>query len=222
MQRCENPKQKGLARDRAILNAIEDYQALNTEQVRSLFFNDIEYGQRKAQERLLKLYRNGKLQRKKIDDIYTYYFDKHPGMIKHLIGTNWIRIWASKSLSSWEKLHSWNYEQDYGILRCDAFMAIKNTVKESYNFTFIEMDRGTNAFDKAKKYNKLYESDKYTHWWWVRLTGRFPSILVVTLSEARKRLIQDEIEGCNSNGIEFQIKLLDEIKGEAVKNDFRI
>lgn len=214
---CENPKQKGLSRDKAILRAIEDYQALNTEQVKVMFFNDINYGQRKAQERLLKLHRAEKLQRKKIENVYTYWLDKQPGMIKHLIATNWVRIWVSKTLPSWEKLHSWNYEQDYKILRCDGFIAIKNAIKNSYRFMFLEMDRGTNAFDKVIKYNKLYESDKLNHWWWIRLTERFPPILVVTIDQQRKRLIQSEIEAQNYCGLEFQVKLLDEIKGEVMK-----
>ena len=217
IQKQENPKQKGLNRDKAIIKAIEDYQALNTEQVRVMFFDRIDCGQRKAQERLLKLHRSGKLKRKKIDDIYTYYIDKQPGMTKHLIATNWVRIWSYKNLPSWEKLHSWNYEQDYKILRCDGFIAVRNAMKDSYRFIFVEMDMNTNPFDKVIKYNKLFESEKYSHWWWVSLTERFPPILIVTLDSNRKKAIQGIVEGQNKNDLEFQVKLLDEIKREVLK-----
>lgn len=213
-----NQKQRGLHRDRKILQAIEEYQSLNTEQVQALYFRSMQYGQRKAQERLLKLYRVGKLGRGRYaDSPYYYYVGDKPGMLKHLIATNWVRIWLQTTLPSWERLHSWSYEQDYKVLRSDGFAAIKNAMTGKYRFLFIEMDRGTNHFDKIQKYNKLYETEKYDSWWWVNLTERFPSILVVTVSEARKRLIQGEIEVRNSNGLEFQVRLLDDLREEVIK-----
>lgn len=199
------------------MKAIEDYQALNTEQIRTMFFDHIDAGQRKAQERLLKLHRSRKLNRKKIDDLYTYYLNRQPGMIRHLIATNWVRIWSEKTLSSWERLHSWSYEQDYKVLRSDGFIAVRNAIKDSYRFMFVEMDMNTNPFNKVKIYNKLFELEKYSHWWWVKLTERFPPILIVTLDDKRKRSIQSNIEHENVNGLEFIVRLLDDIKKEVIK-----
>lgn len=205
-------------RDKRILQAIEEYAALTTEQVQVLYFHNMQYGQRKAQERLLKMHRAGKINRSRFaESPYHYYVGERPGMIKHLLATNWTRIWLQNTLPSWERLHSWSYEQDYRVLRCDGFAAIKNSMTGKFRFVFVELDRGTNAFDKVIKYNKLYESDKFSHWWWVSLTERFPAILVVTVSETRKRLIESEIEGHNSAGLEFEVRLLDDLREEVMR-----
>lgn len=212
-----NPKRLGYYRDRKILQAIYDYRALNTEHVHALLFNNMIYGQRKAQERLLKLTRQGKLNRSRAgEDPYIYYSGDRPGMLDHLIGINWIRIWLQQNLSSWETLHSWSYEQDYKVLRADGFAAVKNSATGKFKFTFVEMDRGTNKFNKAELYNKLFAKNSYTSWWWVPLTQRFPPVLIVTVSESRNRIVQSELEAHNSCGLEFQIKLLDEIKKEVM------
>jgi hypothetical protein len=219
----QNLRQKGLNRDRRILLTIEEYQALDALQIQTMFFakkedgKPFQQGQRKAQERLLALHRQGKLNRKKVNDIYAYYLDKQPGMIKHLIDTNWVRLWLKQTLSSWEKLQSWTYENDYKILRCDGFAAIKNNMTGKFRFLFIEMDRGTNDFDKIEKYNKLFESEKLNKAWWFDLTERFPPVQVVTLYPDRKKLIQRKIEAHNSNGLEFRIILLDEVRREVMK-----
>lgn len=218
-----NHKQGGLHRDRRILRAIEEYSCLDTEQVQALFFKDMQYGRRKAQERLLKLHRAGKLNRGRSGESpYYYYIDKKPGMTKHLLATNWVRIWLPTTLPSWEKIHSWNYEQDYKVLRCDGFAAIKNTMTNKFRFMFIEMDRGTNAFDKVQKYNRLYKTDKYSNWWWVSLTERFPVIRVVTVHPDRKSLIQSEIEAQNHAGLEFNVKLLDDIRKEVMAKCYSV
>lgn len=218
-----NQKQKGCHRDRHILQTIEEWKVLDADQVRCIFFGHMAYGQRKAQERLLKLHRAEKLQRgRHSDGPYFYYSIDRPGMIKHQIAANWVRIWLQNTLSSWEKLHSWNYEQDYKVLRADAFAAIKNTMSGKFRFMFLELDRGTNAFNKVELYNRLYDQDKYSSWWWVPLADRFPTVLVVTVSESRKRLIQSEIEAKNISGLEFKVVLLEDIRKEVMQNAVRL
>lgn len=211
-----NQKLKGLRRDNEILRTIELWGTMNTEQVQAKFFRYMRYGQRKAQEVLLRLYRNKRLQRSMVEGVYCYYLDKQ-GMVKHLLGVNWVRLWMMQSVPSWEKFHSWNYEQDYKVLRCDGFAVTKNNATGKFKFTFVEMDRGTNAFDKIKKYNKLYEEEKhYSGSWWVSLTERFPTILIVTVSPERKRLIQSLVEAENVNGLEFKVELLDDMRKEVM------
>lgn len=218
-----NQKLKGLHRDRRIIETVDQYKALDRNQIECLIFpvtpvNPITQGKRKSQEVMLRLFKKKKLNRCRVGESdYIYFLGDKPGMIKHLVAVNWIRICLQSTLPSWEKLHSWSYEQDYKILRADGFAAIKNGMTGKFRFLFIEMDRGTNAFDKSKKYNALYEKNNYTGRWWVPLTERFPPILVVTVSEARKSLAQDEIEAHNSAGLEFQVRMLDEIREEVMK-----
>ncbi|GAB6180975.1 hypothetical protein JCM14036_22940 [Desulfotomaculum defluvii] len=199
-----------------MVRAVEEYRALDTEQIRVLFFNSMTYGRRKAQERLLKLYQRKRLQREKVDGIYTYYPDRPPGLIKHLLALNWVRIWLAMTCKSWERLESFTYEQDYGILRTDGFVAIKNTVTCKHRFMFIELDRSCNTFDKVEKYNQLFESGYYGRWWWVKLTDCFPAILVVTTSPTRAVHINQLIKERNNADLNFKVFLLDGIKKEVM------
>lgn len=208
-----NQRKLGYCRDNAILKAIDDYGALETEQVRALHF-PFPAGLRKAQQRLKKLFDKRRIDRDRIGEVYAYWRDKRPGLIKHLIGTNWIRLWFEKRLKSWEKLHSWEYEQDYGVLRCDGFAAIKNLATGKYSFYFIEFDRGTNAMDKIEKYNYLYSSGGYGGRWWVKLTNKFPTVLIVTLTATRAKEIHERIRHDNKEGLRFEVKLLEEVKKE--------
>lgn len=211
-----NLRLKGSRRDNEILRTIEEWGVLNTDQVQALFFKDIRYGQRKAQERLLALHRSGKLYRQMAEGTYCYSLDPK-GLLKHRVAVNWIRLWLPDQCANWEKLHSWNYEQDHKVLRCDGFAAYKNTVAGTFRFAFVEMDRGTNTFDKIKKYNTLYESEKYyAGSWWITLTKRFPPVLIVLLNPSRKRVVQSELEAENKNGLEFQVKMLDDVRKEVM------
>ena len=221
MSRSQSTKLQGSRRASLILQTIEKWGALNTDQVQAMFFAVKEnnepfiYGLRKAQDILLTLHRAGKLQRKMVEGTYCYFLDKK-GLLKHTVGVNWSRLWYEQNLAGWEKLHSWSYEQDYKVLRCDGFVAVKNNMTGTFRFMFLEMDRGTNAFDKVQKYNKLYIEEKYESWWWAKLTARFPPVQVVTLTPGRKDLIQSEIERANENGLEFKIVLLDDIRKEVM------
>jgi hypothetical protein len=180
----------------------------------------MEYGQRKTQDVMLRLYRKGKVNRSRGEDCFYYYLnDKPPGMVKHLLATNWVRLWTQKQYAGWEKFHSWNYEQDYKILRCDGFAAVKNNMTGKFRFMFVEMDRVTNNFDKVEKYNRLFEQQEktLTDRWWFPLTDVLPSIQIVTLSTERKDFIQGQIEALNKNNLVFNVKLLDSIQKEVMK-----
>lgn len=216
----QNPKLKGLKRDNLLLQTIEDWRVLNTQQVQAMFFNKMKYGKRKSQDVLLRLHRRGKLNRSRGDDCYYYYLTgKPPGMIKHLLATNWVRLWFQQQCPSWERLHSWVYEQDYKILRADGFAAVKNVMTGKYRFTFVEMDRATNSFNKVQIYNKLFDhQDKHLlHWWWFALTEVFPTILIVTTSPTSKNAIQGQIEALNKNKLVITVELLDNIQKEVME-----
>ena len=212
-----NPKEKGLHRDSAILQAVESRRALDTDQVRALIFPGMAYGQRKAQERLLKLHRRGRLDRERVGDTFAYYHTR-PGPLAHLLGVNWVRLWLEAGLKSWEVMHSFQYEVNFGILRADALAAIKNTVTGRYRFFLIEMDRGTNGFDKVEKYGRLFETGGYAGHWWVDLTERFPPVLVATTAPGRAAAVRKLVKKQNSAGLEFRVVMLDQIKKEVLSH----
>lgn len=209
-----NQRARGYYRDKAILEAIDARICLDTLQVMSLYFN-FPQGRRKAQERLLKLYQRKKVSRERTPDGYAYYYQR-PGPLMHTIGVNWVRIWFEKCLKSWEQLTHWNYEQDYGLLRADGFAAIKNTVTGKHSFHFVEFDRATTPFDKVEKYCKLYDTEGYRGRWWVNYTDRFPKVLVVTTSPGRMENIKHLIKENNSARIQFDVRLLNDIKKEVL------
>lgn len=210
-------RRKGYLRDRQLLELLEARQALNTEQVRVLLF-PFKYGLRKAQERLLKLYERKKVHRWRpaLEESYVYYLGKRHGRIEHLIAINWVYCYIKATLKSWEKLQSWAYEVDLGNLQADAFVGIKNTVTGKVRFVFIELDRSDNVFDKATKYNDLYKSGKYMDCWWVKYAEKFPQVMVVTTTQARKDVICKAVEKENVNGLDFTVHLLDEIRSDVL------
>lgn len=213
-----NQREKGSYRDNSILQAVESRLGLETEQVRLLVFPNMRSGRRKAQERLLKLYKRKRLDRDRTGDTFAYYRDTRPGTLAHLLGVNWVRIWLEGKMRSWEVMHSFKYESDFGILRSDALAAIKNTVTGKYRFWLIEMDRGTNSFDKVEKYCQLYKTGGYSGHWWVNLTDRFPPVLVATTTPRRAEAVRELIKKQNTAGLEFKVCLLDEIKKEVMEN----
>lgn len=204
-----SPREIGLRRDRKIVETVEKATALTAEQVRVLFF-PYKQGLRKAQERLKKLHRTKKLNRAKLEDnSYVYYHGRKRKDFEHLVGTNWFYVWFMSKKYWWEDVVKWDIEQDYGILRCDGFMAVKNTVTGQYNFHFVEYDRSDNKFDKVQKYNDLYEKEKYSGFWWVEYTNKFPTINIIT---QRIHAIQKVVKEENTSGLRFNIFPFDGVK----------
>lgn len=209
-------QQKGYHRDRQIISAIEQCNALTTEQIRVMFFGGLKHGLRKAQERLKKLHERKLVKRCRFSPLepYCYYIGSKPGNLEHTLALNWVYIWFIKGLKSWEQIHCFNTEVVYGELRCDAFVAIKNKVTGKIKLCFVELDRATNPFDKVPKYNHFYQTDGYRKCWWYDVADRFPVVLIVTTTHKRAANIQKRIDAENINGLEFKTVLLDDIKEE--------
>lgn len=210
-------QQKGSQRDRQILNLIEQCQALNTDQITALIF---EGSDRKARERLLKLYKRKRVNRCRysLTEPYCYYTGKKHGRLEHLLDLNWVYVWLVGGLKSWEQIVSFDYEvpcksNQERILQTDAFCGIKNAITGRHRFYYIELDRSYNDFDKVIKYNQYYESEGYTGQWWADLADRFPAVLVVTTTARRAARIQERIKKENSSNLDFKVMLLSEIKG---------
>lgn len=170
-----------------------------------------------AQRRLKYLYDTDKIKRGKVfyNEPYYYYMEKKPKQIEHLLGLNWVYVWLKKGLKSWEEIHSFEYEVDFGVLRCDAFVAIKNTVTGTFRFIFVEMDiaDSDNRFTKIEQYNSLYANDLCEDCWWYGLAESFPRVLLVTTSARKERAIQGQIEG---QELVYEVRLLEDIRRECL------
>jgi hypothetical protein len=200
-----------------LLRGIERYRALDTDQIRCIYF-PFPAGQRKAQQRLLALTEAHKLTRRraKKSGAYIYSLEEPTSLTEHLVALNWVRIWIETGLHDWEVVHAWNYEQDYKVLRTDAFCAVKNAITGSYRFNFVELDRATNKFEKVQRYCKLYNEDGYSSWWWAKLAKFFPPVMLVTTEPGRLPGIKKAIEESNSAGLEFQPYLLGDLREEVM------
>ena len=209
-----NNHQKGYRRVREIVEAVERCGVLDAEQIERLIYPGVKSGKRQAQRKLKKLYEAKRLKRDRlaIDEPYHYYTAKMQ-QTKHRLATNWIYLWMLNNLKNWETLHSFEYEPDYKILRADALASVKNKVTGKFLFYFVEADLSTgNPFDKVKKYNDLYASERYAGSWWVKIADRFPAVIVATESESRLRTIQRAVDEENVHGLEFRVYLLDHLK----------
>lgn len=174
-----------------------------------------------AQGRLKKLHEGKTLKRDRLslDEPFFYYLDKRPGQLEHRLAVNWVYVWFRKvkAKRGWEKLHSFEWEVPYElIVRPDGFAAIKNIPYGKLTFYFVELDiaESGNAFDKVMRYNKLYKSRKFMNYWWGSLATGFPSIIVVTTTERKKKFILDKIAKENECDLDFQVYTLDQIKEE--------
>lgn len=209
-----NSHRVGRLRDSAILQAIDEQQVLDTEQLRLMFFRGMANGQRLAQRRLAALCAKGRLKRAResFDQPYYYYRERKSNQAAHRIGVNWARLWLTLGMRSWETLQQFDYEQDYGVLRTDGFATVRNKVTGKHRFCFIEFDNhlSGNAFDKVQKYNTLYERQPVV--WWADFADRFPAIMVVTTGRAKH--IREKVATENTNGLEFRVYDLAQIKEE--------
>lgn len=212
-----NKVQRGYYRDKQIVREIEARGALNTEQIAAMFFKG-SAALKKCQQRMKKLYDAKRVKRTRINGSgsYCYYIGKKSGRLEHLISINWVYIWFIKRMKSWESLWYWQYEMAYDILRCDAFLGIRNAFTEEIKFYFIELDRSNNTWDKTRKYNQLYETEGYAGSFWVEYTKVFPVILCVTEDKNRLAIIERSVREENKYNLRFEVKLLDDLIKEVI------
>lgn len=209
-----NTRQKSYYRDRLVLETLEKYGVLNTLQLHYLVFSKDTKVKRKVQQRTKHLHEKKKIKRWKSAGQYAFSLEEKNKLSGHLEDVNWIRLWYEKTQqrAGWE-VQSFQYEQDFRILRADGLVALKNRETGLFAVRFIEMDRSPNKFDKITKYNKLFESqESLESYWWYKLVERFPRVLIVTTN--RKESILKHIEEENTNGLKFDVKLLSDIRRE--------
>jgi DNA-binding HxlR family transcriptional regulator len=205
----ESNHQKGYRRDNEIVAIIEKQKVLNTDQLKLLFPDTSE---RMLYRRLQRLTERRMIGRDRLSfsEPNFFYKGKKPGQVEHSLAVSWVYVWLLANLKSWEKMHSFERETSYRILRTDGFAAIKNVWENKFRFCFVEADLSDNPFDKIAKYNTLFASEGYIGSWWVPLADRFPPVIVVTAG--REKQIRDIIKAENVNNLEFQVYSLNQIK----------
>jgi hypothetical protein len=204
-----NDVQKGYRRDSRIVQGVTERKALTTEQVRCLYFRGMRYGLRKAQERLLRLVRHGRLRRTRAGAEYAYYVERQ-GQLDHVLAVNWCRLYVERNLLPQEKV-TWT-QPDYGFLRPDALAVVENTLTGCVYGIFVEADRSENPFDKAQLYARLYESGAYEGEEWASRVKAFPSVLVATDREA---LVKRAVRRDDTAGLKWAVMAWCDVRGIA-------
>lgn len=203
-----NNQKKCFLRDNTIIEYIDYFGVLNTKQIYALVALHQTSGYRIVQRRMKSLVKRKKVKVIK-DSPYVYYIDKKLKFVEHRIMTNWGYIFIKLYLlDKFEQIVGFSVEDDYGILRSDGFVTIKNPFTNKYRFIFIETDLSNNAFDKIKKYNQLYANELYTTKDWYKIADRFPEVLILT---HRITTVKNKIIVENKYGLEFKVYDIKEV-----------
>jgi hypothetical protein len=119
--------QKGYRRDRLVLETIQEWGVMDTEQIRLMFYPSA----RVAQRRLRVLTNKGRLKRTRevTEQSYAYFIKRFD---HDRITLNWARIWLTKRLESWEVLESFCYDSNTATIR-NTFTGQIKTVNVYYN-----------------------------------------------------------------------------------------
>jgi len=218
-----NTRALGYSRDKSILSLISEHGCLNAEQIEALLFPHMKSGRRKAQMRLRSLVVAGRLRRWRysLEEPYAYYINREKvklDRLEHLVCLNWVFVWLKVCRKNWHRLHSFQYEPDYRIMRPDALACLRNVATGKQQWYFIEMDRylSQNPFDKVQKYNTLYEQPHlYTAAPWTE-TGHFPHIIIATDHPNRLAAIERHVATENRHGLSFQIHHVNDLRREVL------
>ena len=229
-------RQKGYYRDKCIVDIIDEFGVLTTEQVYYLLFSNINYGMVKCRERLRILRNKDKINAVRVDinECNCFYVDRKPNKyLEHDLNRNWGYIYLLRYVGDNHKYYKFNeirneYVMCGNILRPDGIIGFKNYVTNGHKYFFIESDRveSNNKFVKVSNYNEIYKNKLYLNEYWFKLVDRFPHILIVCNSEKKKNKVMKIVEIDNieynyiengkvkNNGLKFIVKTVDEIKLE--------
>ena len=214
-----NTRQKGYYRDKCIVEAIDQFECLNTEQIYYLFFTSIKYGIVKCRERLRILKEKEKINSIRVDiNECNYYFtNKKSKFMIHNINRNWGYIYLLYMYKFKEYYQFVDIKNEY-VFKCgqraDGIIGFKNYVTNEFRYVIIESDRvdSRNKFNKIKEYVDIYREGRYKNEFWYKKVNRFPNVLIVCDSEKKKVKVL-EIE--KRDNIKFMV--YDESIGKEVK-----
>jgi len=238
-----NTRQKGYYRDKCIVETIEMFECLNTEQIYYLFFTNIKYGIVKCRERLRVLKEKGKINSIRVDinECNYYFINKKSKFMIHDINRNWGYIYLLYLYKFKEYYKFVEIKNEY-VFKCgqraDGIIGFKNYVTNEYKYVIIESDRvdSRNKFNKIKEYVDIYRNGRYKNEFWYKKVNRFPNVLIVCDSEKKKLkileiekrdnikfVIYDENIGKeNKLSLKFIVLTVDEIKREVINYGKRI
>ena len=217
-----NTRQKGYYRDKLIVETIDNFECLTTEQIYYLFFTDIRYGIVKCRERLRILRKRDKINSHRIDinECSYHFIDKKPYYLQHNINRNWGFMYIMNMVRCNYQYLKFNelrleYYMKCGI-RTDGIIGFKNYVTGEFRYWIIESDKvdSRNRFDKIKNYNDKYgdRGEGYKDEYWFDRVERFPHILIVSDSNKKKDKILDRVIEDNIKVLKFDVITIDEIR----------
>lgn len=193
-------------RDGAVLEAVQAMGALTREQVQALFF-PFPTGAEKSRQRLVTLWRQGKVKRGRCDTSPSFvYFTERPKQIDHLVIANWVVIRALQL-----QVYTCYREFITPHIRPDLLLVFKGEVMDPW---FVEVQRVVSNFDaKVEKYTTLlHDHDAWVNNWWSQRPGKrkFPRILVVT--DGSDYYKQRLVESTRDSGLVFEVVTLTELR----------
>jgi hypothetical protein len=212
MQKCSN-------RDAEIIALLHTHQVLCTEQIACLLFRGLRQPLLVCRRRLKSLAEHGRIARRPFAPYASnvYAVESWPKQWEHRLGINWVYCWLRATLKPGESLAHWQAPYDTGSgLKPDALWGIREQ-GGTMRFSFLEMERGTNPFDKPALYNAYYEQKNYQNEWWVAYAERFPGIIVVTGTEARRqRLAAAVAGGVSASRLRWEVHTLTHLQQKSI------
>lgn len=152
-----NNHQLGCRRDRLLIDTLQEWGTMDTEQIRIMFFPSL----RVAQRRLQRLKDKGKVKRirEMLETPYCYYIKQYS---YERMAINWVRLWLSKQLKSWEKINEFDYDNNICRVINTVTCGIKtyNVYYNKDNLTWLD---GENVIVVYDDYTSGLKRGKETH-----------------------------------------------------------
>lgn len=188
-------------RDEKILATVEQFGCVGASQIARMFFTTHKYSEDKARKRLRSLATRNVLQCSK-GMSNTYYIGNAIKQSRHNLARLEAYLKLMEQKKDYEEIKIY-FEVPICEARADLLVSIANKFTHSKSYVIIEIDLGTNPFDKAELYNKIFDGDEWTTLWWARgEVARFPKIIVYT---TRTDVVKECIREQNRNGLRWEV-----------------
>jgi len=217
-----NTRQKGYYRDKLIVETIDNFECLTTEQIYYLFFFDIKHGIVKCRERLRQLRKRNKIVTLRLDinECSYHFIDKKPYYLQHNVNRNWGFMYIMNMVKmKYQYLKFDEMRLEYYMkcgIRTDGIIGFKNYVTGEYRYWILESDKADskNKFNKIKNYNDKFgnNGEGYKGEFWFKRVERFPHVLIICDNKKKKDKILNIIIDDNVKGLKFIVVTIDEIK----------
>lgn len=166
-------------REENILEMVQQYRYVERSMISQQLFK-FPSGDAKSRQVLSKMHRGELVQRFKpgAHGEYVYHLDpKRSAKWRHWLDLNRFHFGLMRELKSWQKVLYWDHEVKYPGGQADGFYIVKTSLEGGVMF-FLEMDDGSNKFDKLQKYMTYKDSRQWKSQWWAK--DSFPLVLIVT------------------------------------------